>query len=68
MQLGWALLGGSTQISPPGPEVVGAWGGRETRGRKWWGGQEGGKDERSDEAVKLREGCKLSVQSCDEMW
>lgn len=25
MQLGWTLLGSSTQISPLSPEVVGAW-------------------------------------------
>lgn len=39
-QLGWALLGGSTQINPPSPEVVGARKNKETgekrgmRGRK----------------------------------
>ncbi len=76
MQLGWTLLGGSTQISPPSPEVVAAWPVTEGEGDE---GENEGREEkkgwevktrqdRSDEVVKLRDSRYLGVQSCDEMW
>lgn len=52
MQLGWALLGGSTQISPLSPEVVGTWKRKETRENMMGGEDRDKREEKTSDQME----------------